>query len=142
MSAIHPVIATAEVTVEGRLHDKVGLAGILGVGVPNGYLTEDLGVSGRWYALGTFDHGMQVGAEILYQHVSAKEDGVTATANAIAAGPFIGYKIAARFGLTFEMQLGAQYQAVGAHATDGDTSVAAKANGLVPLVNINVGWSF
>jgi hypothetical protein len=141
-SPVHVFLATAEVTGEGRVLDKLGVAGILGVGVPSGVTTVEVGASGRYYVVGSFDPGMQLGAELLYVHASLREGGVVATGDAGAFGPFVGYKIAARFGLTFETQLGVQYRVVSARVTEGAPSTTASDDGLIALLNLNLGWSF
>lgn len=110
-----------------------------------GGFTDDLtvweaGAQLRWYALGSFRHGLQLGAELLYVHASGdlllSDD--EATASGAALGPFVGYKYAANFGLTVDVQAGAQYLAVA-----GDDEMDEDADsGVIPLLNLNVGWSF
>lgn len=139
-SPIHLISATGEVTTEGRLLDKLGVAGILGVGVPSGITTVEIGASGRYYLFGSFDHGMQLGAELLFARASVESAGMTATAGSGAIGPFVGYKIAARFGLTFEAQLGAQYQMT--VVSENGVAPRTADSGIIPLLNLNLGWSF
>lgn len=67
---------------------------------------------------------------------------ITGTGQGIGIGPFIGYKVAASFGLTFVAQLGAQYNIATAEATDGTTTETDSASGIGPLLNLNLGWSF
>ena len=54
------------------------------------------------YPLGHFDHGMQLGVEVLYAGVlgDTTVDGVTVSgsANGLSLGPLIGYKFAADIG--------------------------------------------
>ncbi|MDP2305819.1 MAG: hypothetical protein Q8P18_07305 [Pseudomonadota bacterium] len=141
-SPLHIFSRTGEVTAEGRIVDKLGLAGILGVGAPAGYALLEVGTSARYYVVGSFDHGMQLGAEILYAHLSTEQGGIDASGDTAAIGPFVGYKIAARFGLTFEGQLGAQYQISSARAQSGAQSASASDSRIIPLLNLNLGWSF
>lgn len=133
-SPIHLLIPIVEVTAEFRVDDRVGIAGIGGIGSTLGILIGEVGASGRYYPFGDFDHGMQLGAEAIFVAAGTSPNGTTVLGGGIAAGPFLGYKIAARFGLTFEIQLGAAIVGVGA---GGETDV-----GLGPILNLNLGWSF
>lgn len=142
LSPIHLITSIVEVTGEGRIADKVGAAGIVGAGGSDGIFALELGASGRYYAVGSFDHGMQVGAEALYVHAAVSSGGASGSGGGVALGPFLGYKIAARFGLTFEVQGGVQYMFVAATATNGVQTASATENKVIPLVNLNLGWSF
>ena len=64
-------------------------------------------------------------------NLSAKGEGV-------AVGPFLGYKYTADVGFTFDAQLG--IERVFAKATSGSSN--ASDSTYVPLLNLNVGWSF
>ncbi|MES2644480.1 MAG: hypothetical protein V4850_33645 [Myxococcota bacterium] len=141
-SPVHVFLATAEVTGEGRVLDKLGVAGILGVGVPSGVTTVEVGASGRYYVVGSFDHGMQLGAELRYAHASQQRGDILATGDSAVIGPFVGYKIAARFGLSFEAQLGAQHQSTLLTETRGIERATARKARFIPLLNLNLGWSF
>jgi len=134
-----------ELTTEGRLADRVGLAAVTGVGGVGGVTLIELGVQGRYYVVGSFDHGMELGAELLYLYVGGSptsSSSVSAQGSGFSAAPFIGYKIAARFGLTFDAQLGVGYTAVAATASSGAVSSSASSSGVTPLLNLNLGWSF
>jgi hypothetical protein len=65
VSPIHLIMETGEFTGEFALAKKHGLAAIAGIGVPNGQEIIELGASYRYYVLGNFDRGMQVGGELL-----------------------------------------------------------------------------
>lgn len=145
--------STAEITAEYAVKRKLGVALIGGYGRPsfediNGNDVQltviEAGASARYYLFGSFDHGMQVGGEVLYINVSGETDDVNATASGISVGPFIGYKKAARFGLTFDAQLGVAYLAVRAKSTNSSTGDEgeAEADGTGILLNLNLGWSF
>ena len=79
---------------------------------------------------------MQLGAELLYLHLDAKE--IVATGEGVAIGPFIGYKVMIDAGFTFDAQLG--FEHISARATSGSSSDSEKE--YIPLLNLNVGWSF
>jgi hypothetical protein len=142
LSPIHLLLPMLEVTGEGRLADKVGVAGIVGFGSVGDLALFEAGAQGRYYVLGTFDHGMEVGGELLYVGASGEMDGVQASGSGLSAGPFLGYKFAARFGLTVDVQAGAAYTFVTAEASGGGEAASAEDSALSPLVNLQLGWSF
>lgn len=164
-SPLHLFLPMVEVTGEYAISNKIGVAGIVGIGsVPvktttfssstNGGLatTEttthygawELGAHFNYYLVGNFDHGMQLGAEAMYLHVSSEGQNVNtvAAASGLAIGPYIGYKIATHVGFTFEANGGVQYVAARASATNGTASSSASGSSIIPLLNLNVGWSF
>jgi hypothetical protein len=73
-------------------------------------------------------------------YMSASDDMVEVTGNGLAIGPFVGYKYTADIGFTFDAHLGAQYLAVAAESNDGTQT--AEDSDVIPLVNLNAGWSF
>lgn len=160
VSPLHLVMPVVEVTAEVRLSDRFGLAALLGAGTvdvetrvgdtvvdTDTFDVFELGAQGRVYTVGDFDHGMQLGLEALWVHVSGEDLQGTKISGAgagLAIGPFIGYKIATRVGFTFEGQLGFQYMAMKAEASDEESGVSAEDSDtdLGPLLNLNIGWSF
>lgn len=160
ISPLHLILPVAELTGEYRLTDKIGIAAVLGAGAvtvesgsgssksTDSFTVYEAGISGRYYILGSFIHGMQLGAEVLYVHISGDGVGdsssISGTGQGLAIGPFAGYKIATNIGFTFDAQLGYAYYLLGADAEDSDTgetdSASASGHGL--LLNLNVGWSF
>lgn len=142
ISPLHLASPIVELTGEGRAADKAGIAAIAGVGKASGYPAWELGAQGRYYLLGSFDHGMQLGGEILYVHLGTSEGTVRASGAGGAVGPFVGYKIAARFGLTFDAQLGAEYLFASANASSGSSTASTSDSRIIPLLNLNLGWSF
>ncbi len=135
-SPIHLQFPVLEVTGEARLATKVSAAGILGVGKSDDVNLYELGAQLRYYMWGDFDGGLQLGAEVVY--VGATSDEVSAVAQGLTLGPFIGYKYVAGFGLTFDAQVGAQY--ITLRGESG--SVTEEDSDIIPLVNLNVGWTF
>lgn len=142
ISPLHFFLPVVELTAELRAHDKVGVALVGGAGkitdkTANISATAyEVGGQLRFYALGDFRHGMMVGAEALYAHLS--DSNVSLTGQGLAVGPFLGYKVISDPGFTFDTQLGAQYMAV--RATDGVS--AASDDQFIVLLNLNIGWSF
>lgn len=150
-SPIHLAQPIVEVTTEFALHDKIGVAAILGYGSVSAtagtqsyrFRAYEAGAHFNYYVLGTFNHGMQLGLEALYAKVMT--DGnvqISGAANGFAVGPYVGYKLITRIGFTFEANGGVQYLAMRGNATDGRTTVTGTSNRWIPLVNLNVGWSF
>ncbi len=139
------IVGVAQVSVEGRLARKFGLAGIVGGGsYYNPFVLYNIdgripvftaGVSPRYYLVGDFDHGMQLGAQVMTAVAWASG----ATGVGVAGGPYIGYKFTAPIGFTLEVQGGAQYGYASASASASRT---ATASGVLPLANINLGWAF
>jgi hypothetical protein len=153
ISPIHLTLPVLELTGEFRVLDKLGLAVVVGGGkvTPDGLLglppppaipVWEAGVQARYYVLGDFRHGMQVGGELMYLHASAEQGTASAVAHGVSVGPFLGYKVMADIGFTFDCQLGYQFMGVGASGTDGQTSSSQSSSDSGVLLNLNVGWSF
>jgi hypothetical protein len=142
ISPLHLFLPVVELTGEARVHDKVGVAVVGGAGkytddsVNISATVYELGAQVRFYVLGDFRQGLQLGAELLYLHLNAPD--IVATGEGLAIGPFIGYKIIVDAGFTFEAQLG--FEHVSAQAQSGGSSESQK--DYIPLLNLNIGWSF
>ena len=68
---------------------------------------------------------------------------ITANAGGLAFGPFLGYKLITSGGFTFVVQGGFQYAAVKAEASDTEGNTAEdEQDTIIPLFNLNLGWSF
>src|SRR5687768_4310361 len=65
MSPVHLALPVVELTGEFRLLDKLGVAAVAGAGNSSGIFVGEAGAQIRYYLIGTFIHGMQVGGEIL-----------------------------------------------------------------------------
>ncbi len=135
MSPLLLFLPVAEVSGEFRITEKMGASAIVGIGGPLGLLMLEFGAQYRYYLIGSFDHGMELGAQtsvVLFPELNAV---------GFAVSPFVGYKIATNVGFTFEAQVGPSFTVVGATATL--TGVNAVANGSIGLLlNLSVGWSF
>lgn len=141
-SPLHLIGPFFELSAEFRVHDQIGISGILGMGsVTSGDVSAfmwDIGAQVRGYAVGDFDHGMQLGLEVLYIGADTEFEGSAVSANGLGIGPFVGYKVTADFGLAFEIQAGVAWVAVSAASETEE----ADASTILPLVNINLGWAF
>jgi len=144
-SPLHLFVPMAEVTVEARLAPRLGVAAIAGVGAIRDTATDDrirlfeAGASARYYVLGSFRHGLQLGAEALYVHADATTDATAVQAAGLGLAPFVGYKWTHRTGFTVDAQLGVTYLVARAAS---DTGATAATRDVAPLLNLNVGYSF
>jgi hypothetical protein len=147
------VVPLVEFTAEYRVLDKLGVSLTVGGGRRE-ISSSSTTVSGReieaggqirYYAIGSFDHGMEIGVDVLEENVKfdTLPAGTAAAAGGLTIGPFLGYKIATRFGFTFETQLGARYLVV-EPALQGDPAVTGSFTDSkwLPILHINFGWSF
>jgi len=148
ISPLHLFLPVVELTGEYRALDKLGFALIAGAGKYkySSYLSNvsagvfEVGGQLRYYVVGDFRHGMQLGAEVLYLHLTDHQ--VTVAGEGVAMGPFAGYKIITSIGFTFEGQLGVEYVAARAWARNGAVTASDTDDAWIPLLNLNVGWSF
>ena len=136
-----------ELTLELPMaNQSVGVGVIAGYGVVSIAVGEDresvavyeAGATFRYYAIGDYSHGMQLGVEFGYVGASTSIGDTFATATGLWTGGFVGYKVATPSGFTFDGQVGAQYLAAVGEAEGesvGSSSVGA-------LVNLNIGWTF
>ena len=155
-SPLHLISPIFELQIEGRVVPHFGVAVIGGIGS----ITTEATVSGldeqkfSAYELGTQLIGyplrpfesLQLGAELMWIHVGTETfqgTEIKANAGGVAIGPLIGYKLLTQVGFTFFVQGGFQYVAVKADASDdAGNSATAKQSSFVPLLNLNLGWSF
>jgi hypothetical protein len=139
-----------ELTAELRAGERVGIAVIGGAGSIKDRETDvkfsvyEAGGQLRYYVLGDFRRGLELGLEALYLHVSGSKGTTTGNGEGLAVGPFIGYKLGTDVGFVFEAQLGIQRAGIAAEAHDSasGTSDSGSTDRWLPLLNLNVGWSF
>jgi hypothetical protein len=141
-SPIHLFLPVVELTAEVRLPVDFSVAAIGGYGGHQGVTLWEAGAQARYYLLGSFEHGMPIGVEALYIGAGDSRQGVRARATGLAVGPFIGYKFAADVGFTIDLAGGFQYVTLSASATDGSNRASLSENTIIPLINLNLGWSF
>lgn len=143
-SPFHLLLPVFEVTGEVRAGERIGVAIIGGYGSISDRIARwhvyEVGGQFRYYAIGDFNQGFQVGAEVLHVGVSSDATNirVAGAGNGVAAGPFVGYKLTAWGGFTFDVQGGLQYMFAIA-SSDGES---AEGRAIIPLLNLNLGWSF
>jgi hypothetical protein len=145
ISPVHLGVPMAEVTTEVRVADKLGIAAILGVGSFRDKATDmtvnlfEGGVSARYYVLGTFRKGLQLGAEALYLKADTDASNIDVKAAGLSLAPFVGYKWTHSTGFTFDGQLGAAFVVARAKAETGQMAGDSR---IGPLLNLNLGYSF
>ncbi len=147
MSPVHLVLPVIEFAVERRLASNLGVALMFGGGsvtddLDNKFTVGELGVSVRYYGLGDFAKGLQVGAALEYLTVSGEDvngSSVDVEGDGVVVAPFIGYKHTWGFGLTFDGQLGPAFTAIEAEADNGATEEESRVGA---YLNLNLGWSF
>lgn len=154
LSPIHLSIPVVELTGELALQPKLSVAGILGYGtvksesvVVEEVTVLEIGAQVRYYLLGDFEHGLQIGAESIYINASGSGSsgatGIKVSGAGLSLGGFLGYKVVTSMGFTFDAQLGAQRVGIGAEASASTGQTASTSeNSVSPLLNLNVGWTF
>jgi hypothetical protein len=158
LSPLHLVLPIVEITGEYRVARGFGAALIAGVGqvsvdVPEttstaAHETEvgayELGAQGAWYPLRPFE-SLQLGLEIAYVYVDARDitADISGSGEGLAVGPFVGYKLMLDVGFTGFVQIGGEYVTARSSAHDsGGQSAEASDSKWIPLLNLNLGWSF
>jgi hypothetical protein len=153
-SPVHLLLPMFEPMLELRAVDGFGVALLAGYGRvstddrfgdSHDFTAYELGGQLIWYPLEPFQ-SLQVGAEILYVKVESDELAnatVTGVGDGVAVGPLIGYKLITSVGFTFLVQGGVQYVAIRAEAeSDGGLQAEDEQKKFIPLLNLNLGWSF
>lgn len=151
-SPLHLILPMFVANAEVKLakHFGVGAFGGFGTIQFDGYKFKVWEAGGQFlaYPVGDFDHGMQLGAEVMYKGVTLDEAPksiveVKGAASGLGISPLIGYKYATKVGFTLTVQGGVTFYAVQANASDNNGNTAAKSDQLIaPLLNFNIGWSF
>jgi len=122
------IAGLTEFTIEYNTNDYVGLALVGGIGSR----MKELGVQYNRYIKNNFNTGVQVGIETIGLVVEKSNDSsVKKTDKTISVGAYVGYKVIARNGFTFNIQYGQQY-----------VTELRKDEFIISLFNLNVGWSF
>lgn len=155
LSPLHLLSPIVEVTAEFRAVDGLGLALIAGTGSitvndesssvdGESFTVYELGVQAVGYPVEGFE-SLQLGVELLWLRVSADDLGsakLSGLGEGVGVGPFVGYKLITKAGFTFFVQGGFQYLAAQGRTSDGQgRSSEAEAKTVIPLLNLNLGWS-
>lgn len=149
MSPLHLFLPVLELAAEHRLSRNLGVAAMLGAGkvtdpeTDNTFNLFEVGGSLRYYALGTFKKGMQLGGAAEYVRLKGEnlnDTMISGVGNGLLLAIFIGYKYTFGSGLTLEAQLGPSVLVLRAKADMGAGESASNATGT--YLNLNAGWSF
>jgi hypothetical protein len=135
ISPFHLLNPELHLTGELQLAPKMSVAAILGAGS----ITDEGKRSGIWevggqfryYLLGSFTHGLMLGADAGYIYVNAQIENPIAYLVGAHAGGFLGYKFSMKNGFTTEIQIGPIYL----------WGESAETSELQTLENFKVGWS-
>jgi len=154
LSPLHLIFPIAELTIEVKAADLVGIALVGGVGTVSAvtfsdqdltFMAYEFGVQGVVYPIEPFE-SLQLGAELLYLQVSVEDEignqQVEGLGAGLAVGPLVGYKLLTSIGFTFFVQGGVSFVAIRAEAeNDLGESATEDESRVLPLLNLNVGWS-
>ena len=158
-SPLHLILPVLELQAELRLGRYVGLTAFGGVGrvtveVQDSYDPRDsddetltlyeAGATLSFYPLEPFE-GLTLGAELDWVHVSSDDIGdesVEGLATGLSVGPLLGYKHISAAGFTVVVQGGVARIALHAEASDEAGTEEEDDEQWVPILNLNLGWSF
>lgn len=138
-SPFHALIPCAEIMGELRVTDQISAALILGIGKfldssAKTHFAQEVGAQANYYIKPTF-RALHVGVEIAYVHSSDTDGTTQLTGTSLAVGGLVGYKYIHRTGFTLAAQLGLAASFVEERAGDNVIKV-------LPILNLNAGWSF
>lgn len=144
VSPIHFLLGF-EGAAEFLVTPRVGVVGIFGTGsVDAGELKfswREIGAQGRYYFKD--GEGFHLGAEVMSINVELDENSIgDAMAAGLAVGPLLGWKGVWGTGFTLDVQGGFQYISSEAEAKSGDAKAKDGASTGIPLLNLDLGWSF
>lgn len=151
ISAPHLIVGPVfELQVEFDASDKLSLAALGGWGQT---VTEtddtrvkldvwNAGGQVRYFPKGNFDKNLHLGLEAMYTDVQEgpgdDELGLFVHRRGISVGPFVGGKYITDVGLTAEAQIGIAYEGM----VPETQSSSGEGGRIVPIANLNIGWSF
>lgn len=135
ISPLHLLNPQLHVTGEVRLAPRLSTAAMLGGGnvteEEETYRIWEIGGQVRYYVLGSFSHGMMLGADVGYVDVNGQPEGAMEMLVGTRAGGFLGYKRILKRGFTAEVQLGPVYVWGNAGESEWQT-----------LHGLKLGWSW
>jgi hypothetical protein len=143
MSPVHLIFPMLEAEVEFKAHPRIGVGLILAGGRVSdkdrtvSATAYEIGAQFNYYLLKPFA-GLHLGVEGLWLTAGDVMQDSSITAQGLAIGPYVGYKVQTGLGFAFIAQGGVSYLAVKAESS---TAMASESK-VSPLLNLNVGWSF
>jgi hypothetical protein len=165
VSAVPALDGIAQIHAELAGSGTLGIAAIVGGGSVEGYQSEPidyrtgpfpiilLGAQASYYPFGDFENGMQIGGQALLKltHRDAAHYNYYRGGAGIEMVPYIGYKLIAGPGITFNAQAGVGTMLNRDFITTSYTEIspAGKRVGhyeyifhTQALLHLNIGWSF
>jgi hypothetical protein len=140
LSPFHALIPFFEITGELRITPNISGALIAGIGkILDGkadkHSAQEIGAQAIYYFKPMF-RALHAGIELTYVHSSDTDSATTFTGTSFALGAFIGWKYIHRTGVTLLAQGGLALGFV-EERSPPETKVT-----VLPIVNLNAGWSF
>lgn len=134
LAPLNFITLTVEVAAEVRLPRNFSMAGVYALRLDDARAV-DVGVQGRYYVVGGFEHGVSLLTEVRYQRSEVQT---------FLSGFYVGYKIAFDVGFTFDTALGiwtevSQEELILETPDSGPRGVDFYAK---PFLKLNVGWTF
>ncbi len=143
MSPAHLALPFVDLMAEIHIYDDFSVAANVGAGEIDDVFVSQFGPQLNYYFIGSFDHGLHVGAEALGMYGSTTEDDIESSATAFSPGAFVGYKSINQWGLTFLTQIGYRYITISGESSNAfGASATAEDSDHLLLLRLNVGWSF
>lgn len=135
LSPLHLLDPQLHVTGEVRLASRWSASATLAGGTVSeeqqSYRLREIGGQVRFYVLGTFQHGLMVGADVGHVDANGQPDGAMELLIGTRVGGFLGYKRILGRGVTAIVQLGPVHVRGHGGATEWQT-----------LHTLGVGWSW
>ncbi len=94
---VHPIV---RLQGEVRVSKNEGMAVQVGLGEVDKQFGFAIGAQYSWYAIGDFNHGIQLGGLAMYSNSSNALTTRKSIGRGVAMGPVVGYKFVAPFGLS------------------------------------------
>lgn len=139
VSPFHAPLPALELTGEVRIGGRFSGALIAGIGRfldarGHAHSGREIGAQAIYYREPTFRE-LHLGVEVTYVKSSDTTSLTTFTGTALVVGAFVGWKYIHRWGVTLVAQGGLAMGVVEEYSRETDTR-------MLPIVNINAGWSF
>lgn len=126
----HLIVPILELAVERSLPQDFSVAASAGIGLVSQRVWQ-VGVQGRYYALGDFNHGMPIIGEALY----LRDDRDELDVSVLRASLMVGYKLALRSGFTISIAAGVGVPVIA-------RSLYARHTRVGVVLDTGIGWSF
>lgn len=139
VSPFHAPLPALELTAEVRVSRSFSVSAIAGIGRfldarGHEHPSREIGGQVLYYLEPRF-RAFHFGIESTYVKSSDTESSTTFTGTALAVGAFVGWKYIHRWGVTMLAQGGLAMGFVETFSRETDSR-------LLPIVNVNAGWSF